>query len=92
MPMDYGAGRSGMMGGDPGSGTALVEQGPIEIVYLKLRARMCCPVNGKRSNREYAYLVADLFRRSEMFVESEEETKVIGEIPVLIPGSVGLIL
>ena len=81
MPMDYGAGESGMMGGDPGSGTALVEQGPIEIVYLKLRAKNVLPRKRETLNREYAYLVADLFRRSEMFVESEEETKVIGEIP-----------
>ena len=81
MPMDYGAGGSGMMGGDPGSGTALVEQGPIEIVYLKLRAKNVLPRKRETLNREYAYLVADLFRRSEMFVESEEETKVIGEIP-----------
>ena len=81
MPMDYGAGGSGMMGGDPGSGTALVEQGPIEIVYLKLRAKNVLPRKRETLNREYAYLVADLFRRNEMFVESEEETKVIGEIP-----------
>ena len=81
MPMDYGAGGSGMMGGDPGSGTALVEQGPIEIVYLKLRAKNVLPRKRETLNREYAYLVADLFRRSEMFVESEEDTKVIGEIP-----------
>ena len=81
MPMDYGAGGSGMMGGDLGSGAALVEQGPIEIVYLKLRAKNVLPRKRETLNREYAYLVADLFRRSEMFVESEEETKVIGEIP-----------
>ena len=81
MPMDYGAGGSGMMGGDLGSGAALVEQGPIEIVYLKLRAKNVLPRKRETLNREYAYLVADLFRRNEMFVESEEETKVIGEIP-----------
>ena len=52
---------------------------------------MCC-LKRETLNREYAYLVADLFRRSEMFVESEEETKVIGKFPVLILGSVGLIL
>ena len=79
MPMDYGAEGSGMMGGE--SGAALVEQGPIEIVYLKLRAKNVLPRKRETLNREYAYLVADLFRQSEMFVESEEETKVIGEIP-----------
>ena len=79
MPMEGMGG--GMMGGDPGSGAALVEQGPIEIVYLKLRAKNVLPRKRETLNREYAYLVADLFRHSEMFVESEEETKVIGEIP-----------
>ena len=82
MPMEYGTGGgSGNMGGYPGGEGATVEQGPIESVYLKVRAKNVLPRKRETLNREFAYMVADLFRKSEMFMDSEEETKVIGEIP-----------
>ena len=57
------------------------EHGPIETLYLKLRAKNILPRKRETLNREYAQLIAKLFRQSNMFSESEEETKVIGEIP-----------
>jgi len=81
-----GGGSSGLGGGGmtalfgPGS-TEPVEREPIEVVYLKLRAKNVLPRERETLNREYTQLVAKLFRQNEMFNESEEDTKVIGAIP-----------
>jgi len=81
-----GGGNSGLGGGGmtalfgPGS-TEPVEREPIEVVYLKLRAKNVLPRERETLNREYTQLVAKLFRQNEMFSESEEDTKVIGAIP-----------
>ena len=80
MPMEY-SGGSGMESGMSGGDAVEMEQGPVETLYLKLRAKNILPRKRETLNREYAQLVAKLFRQSHMFNEGEEETKVIGEIP-----------
>ena len=80
MPMEY-SGGSGMGPGGAEGGGDEMGQGPIETLYLKLRAKNILPRKRETLNREYAQLIAKLFRQSNMFSESEEETKVIGEIP-----------
>ena len=80
MPMEY-SGGSGMESGMSGGDAVEMEQGPVETLYLKLRAKNILPRKRETLNREYAQLVAKLFRQSQMFNEGEEETKVIGEIP-----------
>ena len=86
----------GMMGGNPensglggggfqalfsGGSAEPTEREPIEVVYVKLRAKNILPRERETQNREYTQLVAKLFRQNGMFSESEEETKVIGAIP-----------
>ena len=80
MPMEY-SGGSGMESGMSGGDAVEMETGPVETLYLKLRAKNILPRKRETLNREYAQLVAKLFRQSQMFNEGEEETKVIGEIP-----------
>jgi hypothetical protein len=51
------------------------------VVYLKLKAKNVLPRKRETLNREYAQLIAKMFRDNEMFSSSEDETKVIGAIP-----------
>lgn len=53
----------------------------IDVVYLKLKAKNVLPRKRETLNREYAQLIAKMFRENEMFSSSEDETKVIGAIP-----------
>ena len=72
----YEGGGGGMSGPVP-----LAEGEPIETIYLKLRAKNVLPRERETLNREYSHLVAKLFRDSELFSDSEDDTKVIGTIP-----------
>ena len=77
-----GLGGGGLQAMFSGSGSAEpTEREPIEVVYVKLRAKNILPRERETQNREYTQLVAKLFRQNGMFSESEEETKVVGAIP-----------
>ena len=68
------------MGTDASGGQIEVRES-IDVVYLKLKAKNVLPRKRETLNREYAQLIAKMFRDNEMFSSSEDETKVIGAIP-----------
>ena len=68
------------MGADASGGEIEVRES-IDVVYLKLKAKNVLPRKRETLNREYAQLIAKMFRDNEMFSSSEDETKVIGAIP-----------
>ena len=68
------------MGADASGGQIEVRES-IDVVYLKLKAKNVLPRKRETLNREYAQLIAKMFRDNEMFSSSEDETKVIGAIP-----------
>ena len=68
------------MGADASGGEYEVRES-IDVVYLKLKAKNVLPRKRETLNREYAQLIAKMFRDNEMFSSSEDETKVIGAIP-----------
>ena len=68
------------MGADASGGEYEVRES-IDVVYLKLKAKNVLPRKRETLNREYAQLIAKMFRDDEMFSSSEDETKVIGAIP-----------
>ena len=68
------------MGADA-SGGQIEARESIDVVYLKLKAKNVLPRKRETLNREYAQLIAKMFRDNEMFSSSEDETKVIGAIP-----------
>ena len=81
--MDDGPGDMGGAGMSGGGGTTSEsEGGPINTIYLKLKAKnIVNPRPRETLNREYIGLVEKLFREHEMFSDSETDTMVVSKIP-----------
>ena len=65
--------------------TVASDEGALDTLRLKVRARNIQPRLRPSLNREFAALVLEEFRKSPRFAEAEEETKLAGAVPTPDP-------